>query len=176
MLRTPVPSLPRLPAPLGAALALLLASGGGGMVPAMAGTAPASAAAAPAAPAAGTAPTTLCYQKLSGPTARQDLEQLRLVISGSRVRGDYRWFPWGKDKRVGRLEGRLTAPGTARVLYRYMQEGQWDQEPLVIVFNPRQARISREAIPSVNPALPPPLPPVLLPQHSCATLQSIPRS
>ena len=128
-----------------------------------------------AATAGSTTPaTTLCYQQLSGSSDRQNLEQLRLVLSGGRVRGDYRWVPWGKDRRIGRLEGRLTAPGTARVLHRFMQEGQWNEESLAIVFNPKQARISRDAIPSPGSASPPPLPPVLLPQHSCATLQAIP--
>lgn len=167
MIRPPVASVPRFTAVVLSAPFLLLTVAAFAL-PASA-AAPAAGAGRVAAPA-----TTLCYQRLSGSGDRLDLEQLRLVISGERVKGDYRWIPWGKDRRIGRLEGRLTAPGTARVLHRFMQEGQWNQESLAIVFNPKQARISRDAIPSLGPASPPPLPPVLLPQQSCATLQAIP--
>lgn len=156
------------PLPLGrpfrphrAHLALLLAIG--------ASIAAAIGAASGGAARAGSA-STLCYEKRTGPAGRQDLEQLRLVLSGERVKGDYRWIPWGKDRRIGRLEGRLSAPGTARVRFRFMQEGQWDQESLTIVFSPSQARISRDAIPPLNASSPPPLPPVLLPQRACASL------
>jgi hypothetical protein len=137
------------------------------------GTARATAGSTTAATAA--TATTLCYQKRSGFSDRQDLEQLRLVLSGERVSGDYRWVPWGKDRRIGRLEGRLTAPGTARVLHRFQQEGQWNQESLSIVFNAKQARISWDANPSPGPGSPLPLPPVLLPQHACGSLQAIPK-
>jgi hypothetical protein len=122
---------------------------------------------------AGAASSSLCYQKLSGLARHPDIEQLRLVIDGERLTGEYSWFPWQKDRRVGRLEGRLTSGGTAQVLYRFLQEGQKDSARLTIVFNEREARI-RWPPPQPGQASGPPLPPILLPRHPCAELKMAP--
>ena len=158
----PAPLLPQRCAVASAALptALLLA----GSLAALLGT-PAMAA------------TPLCFEKLSGRAGQLDVEQLRLDRDGQRVTGFYRWIPWQKDRRVGRLEGRVSPAGTARVLYRFSQEGQQDQAPLTIVFSSSQARISWDKTPHAEhgaPPLPPSPPPVLLPSRSCAQLKSVP--
>jgi hypothetical protein len=115
-----------------------------------------------------------CFQALTGQPGRLDIEQLRLELNGKRVTGVYRWFPWGKDRRVGRLEGRLPSPGTARVLYRFVQEGVQQQARLTIVFNDHQARISwdKPEQPGASPAQP--MPEVLLPRQACAELKPVP--
>jgi hypothetical protein len=116
----------------------------------------------------------LCYQRLSGQAKNPDLEQLRLQLDGPRVAGFYRWLPWQKDRRVGQLEGRLSSEGTAKVIYRFTQEGQAQSAPLTIVFNDRQARIRWEPSPQAGQAAGPPLPPVLLLRHPCAELKPVP--
>ena len=121
----------------------------------------------------GAAPSNLCYQKLSGLARQPDIEQLRLVIDGERLTGEYSWFPWQKDRRVGRLEGRLTSEGTAQVLYRFLQEGQKNSARLTLVFNDREARI-RWPPPQPGQASGPPLPPILLPRPPCAELKMAP--
>lgn len=155
---TPTPAAVRVPIPqlAGMALALLLAVG-----PSSSG---ASAAAA----------ESLCFQELTGHSGRLDIEQLRLELNGKQVTGTYRWFPWGKDRRVGRLEGHLPSPGTAKVLYRFVQEGQRQQARLTIVFNNRQARISwdKPEKPGASPGQP--MPDVLLPRQACAELKPVP--
>ena len=119
------------------------------------------------------AATPLCYEKLSGRAGQLDVEQLRLDRDGQQVKGFYRWLPWQKDRRVGRLEGRLVSPGSARVLYRYSQEGQQELAPLTIVFSASQARISWDRTPHAEHGAPP-IPPVLLPSRPCAQLQPVP--
>lgn len=121
----------------------------------------------------GAAPSNLCYQKLSGLARQPDIEQLRLVIDGERLTGEYSWFPWQKDRRVGRLEGRLTSEGTAQVLYRFLQEGQKNTARLTLVFNDREARI-RWPPPQPGQDSGSPLPPILLPRHPCAELKMAP--
>lgn len=120
---------------------------------------------------AGAAPQSLCYQKLSGQAGSADVEQLRLDLDGQRVAGFYRWLPWQKDRRVGRLDGRLVTPGTARVLYRFQQEGQASTAPLTIVFDDRQARISWDIKPGPSAQ---PMPPALLPRNACTRLKPVP--
>lgn len=155
---TPIPAAVCLPTPrlAGVALALLVAL------------------AASCAGAAAAAVESLCFQKLTGQPGRLDIEQLRLELNGERVTGAYRWFPWQKDRRVGRLEGRLPSPGTARVLYRFMQEGQQQQARLTIVFNDRQARIrwDKPEKPGASPDQP--MPDVLLTRQACAELKPVP--
>ena len=123
---------------------------------------------------AAAAPESLCFQKLTGQPGSLTIEQLRLELNGARVTGAYRWFPWQKDRRVGRLEGRLPSAGTARVLYRFVQEGVQQQARLTIVFNDRQARISwdKPEKPGASPAQP--MPEVLLPRQACAELKPVP--
>lgn len=116
----------------------------------------------------------LCYELISGLPGRRDTEQLRLVIEADRVGGSYNWLPWGKDRRLGQLEGRLAAPGTARVLYRFLQEGERSSAPLTIVFNDQRARISWDKTQSKDPSSGPPPPPVTLPKQACAMLRPIP--
>jgi hypothetical protein len=124
--------------------------------------------------ASAAAAESLCFQTLTGQPGRLDIEQLRLELNGKRVTGVYRWYPWGKDRRVGRLEGRLPSPGTAKVLYRFMQEGQQQQARLTIGFNDRQARISwdKPEKPGASPAQP--MPDVLLRRQACAELKPVP--
>jgi hypothetical protein len=124
--------------------------------------------------ASAAATRSLCYQKLTGQPGRLDIEQLRLELDGERVTGFYRWFPWQKDRRVGRLEGRLPSPGTARVLYRFMQEGQQQQDRLTILFDDRQARISWDKPQRPGPSPAQPMPEVLLPRQACAELKPVP--
>lgn len=119
------------------------------------------------------AATPLCYETLSGRPSQPDVEQLRLDRDGQRVTGFYRWIPSQKDRRVGRLEGMVKPPGTARVLYRFSQEGQQHQAPLTIVFDSGQARISWDAKPQAEHGAPPP-PPVLLPSRPCGQLKPLP--
>lgn len=118
---------------------------------------------------AAAAPVSICYQQVSGQAERPDIEQLRLDLDGARVSGFYRWIPWQKDRRLGRLEGRLVSPGSAKLLVRLQQEGQSFTAPLTVVFNGRQARLDW------NPsgASGQPLPPVLLPRHTCTQLKSV---
>ncbi|MEB3361381.1 MAG: hypothetical protein VKI42_04555 [Synechococcaceae cyanobacterium] len=116
----------------------------------------------------------LCYERISGLAGRRDTEQLRLVIDGDRVAGSYNWLPWGKDRRLGQLEGRLSASGTAHVRYRFLQEGQRASAPLTIVFNDQQARISWDKTQAHDPNAGPPPPPVTLPKQACAVLRPIP--
>ena len=116
----------------------------------------------------------LCFELISGLAGRRDTEQLRLEIDGDRVAGSYNWLPWGKDRRLGQLEGRLSASGTARVRYRFLQEGQRASAPLTIVFNDQQARISWDKTQAHDPTTGPPPPPVTLPKQACAALRPIP--
>ncbi len=116
----------------------------------------------------------LCFQKLTGPPGRLTIEQLRLELNRDQVTGTYRWFPWQKDRRVGLLQGRLPSPGTAKVLYRFVQEGLQQQARLTILFNDRQARISWDK-PEPSAASPAqPMPDVLLPRQACAELKPVP--
>lgn len=115
------------------------------------------------------APVSICYERLSGQGDRFDIEQLRLDLDGARVSGFYRWIPWQKDRRVGRLDGRLTSPETARLRYRFQQEGQMASAPLTVVFNGHQARLSWD--PSGPSGLA--MPPVLLPRRSCSQLRTV---
>jgi hypothetical protein len=128
---------------------------------------------APLGPAAA-APLKLCYQQLLGQAGSQDIEQLRLQSEGARVSGSYRWIPWQKDRRVGRLEGTLTSPGTARVTYRFMQEGEVSTAPLTIVFDERIARISWDTPATAAPNTAQPMPPVQLPRLACGQLKAVP--
>jgi hypothetical protein len=116
----------------------------------------------------------LCFQTLIGQPGRLTIEQLRLELRGQRVSGFYNWFPWQKDRRVGRLEGRLPSPGTARVLYRFLQEGQHQQARLTIVFNNRQARISWDPPEKQGASPAQPMPDVVLPRQACAQLKPVP--
>jgi hypothetical protein len=120
------------------------------------------------------AATPLCFEKLSGRAGQLDVEQLRLDRDGQRLTGFYRWIPWQKDRRVGRLEGRVSSPGTARVLYRFSQEGQQEQAPLTIAFSSSQARISWDKTAQTAHGAQPLPPPVLLPSRSCAQLKPVP--
>lgn len=122
--------------------------------------------------ASAAAPASICYQQLSGQASTPDIEQLRLDLDGVRASGFYRWIPWQKDRRVGRLQGRLASAGTARVLARFQQEGRITTAPLTIVFNGRQARISWDP-PASSTGQPTP-PPVVLPRHACMLLKPAP--
>jgi len=75
---------------------------------------------------------------------------------------------------VGRLEGNLPSPGTARVLYRFLQEGQQQQARLTIVFNDRQARIRWDKPENPGPSTALPMPEVSLPRKACAELKPAP--
>ena len=114
-------------------------------------------------------PEALCYQQLSGPSEAQSIEQLRLERRGGRLVGAYNWIPWQKDRRLGSLAGEEKPAGTARLTYRFQQEGQPAEAPLTIVFDGRQARIQWD------PTQPPgqPMPPVLLPRSACAALKPV---
>jgi len=115
-----------------------------------------------------------CYQQTIGQPGRLDIEQLRLELDGERVAGDYRWFPWGKDRRVGRIEGNQPSQGTARVLYRFLQEGQQQQARLTILFNDRQARIRWDKPENLSASSAQPMPAVLLPRKACAEMKPVP--
>lgn len=113
----------------------------------------------------------MCYQQLSGSPSGRSIEQLRLQRRGQRITGSYAWIPWQKDRRLGRLEGVEGPTGTARLSYRYSQEGQTARAALTLVFDARQATIHW----APEGAQGQPLPPVRLPRHACAALQPIPR-
>ncbi len=122
----------------------------------------------------------LCFQAVTGQPGSRTIEQLRLDFMRKRVTGFYNWFPWQKDRRVGRFEGAVTSPagvtspGTVRVLYRFMQEGQYQKAPLTIVFNNRQARISWDPPENRGASPDQPMPDVLLPRDSCSQLEPVP--
>lgn len=113
----------------------------------------------------------LCYQQLSGAPASLSIEQLRLQREGQRLVGVYNWIPWQKDRRLGRLEGREGPVGTARLSYRYSQEGQQATAALTVVFDARQATIRWDPGASAGQ----PLPPVRLPRSACSALKPVPR-
>ena len=115
----------------------------------------------------------LCYQQLSGAPSRRSIEQLRLQRTGQRITGSYAWIPWQKDRRLGRLEGVEGPAGTARLSYRYSQEGQTARAALTVVFDARQATI--HWAPAGAQGQGQPQPPVRLPRSACSALQPIPR-
>lgn len=112
----------------------------------------------------------LCYQKLSGAPTSLSIEQLRLQRQGQRITGTYNWIPWQKDRRLGRLEGREQSAGTARLTYRFSQEGQQASALLTVVFDGRQAMVRWDPLASQGQ----PLPPVRLPRSACAALKPVP--
>jgi hypothetical protein len=113
----------------------------------------------------------LCYQQLSGSPSSLSIEQLRLQREGKRITGIYNWIPWQKDRRLGRLEGQEGPVGTARLSYRFSQEGQTATAALTVVFDARQATIRWD--PGVSQGQP--QPPVRLPRSACAALKPVPR-
>ena len=136
-----------------------VAPGGATAAATSAATAIASAATGPSSPG-----QRLCFQRLSGQGDRIDVEQLWIEQRGSRLRGDYRWIPWGKDRRVGQLSGRLLSPGNALLLYNYMQEGERSSEALILRFDAQQAQITWQETP---------LSPDPLPRHPCNQLRPL---
>jgi hypothetical protein len=111
----------------------------------------------------------LCYQAQSGSSSSPTIEQLRLQRNGQRITGTYNWIPWQKDRRLGRLDGREAPVGTARLTYRFSQEGQQSTAMLTVVFDARQATIRWDPSGSEGQALPP----VRLPRRACAVLKPV---
>ena len=116
-------------------------------------------------------PPGLCYQQLSGPPTSLSIEQLRLERRGGQLVGTYNWMPWQKDRRLGRLAGEENPAGTARLIYRFQQEGQQAEASLTVVFDASQARITWDR---TDPAAQP-MPAVRLPRSSCANLKPVPK-
>jgi hypothetical protein len=71
---------------------------------------------------------TICFERYSG-SRNQDTASVRIIISGTRVNGDYSNFPYQKDARIGKISGTRSGD-IIKGIWRYKQEGMIDSIPI----------------------------------------------
>lgn len=76
-------------------------------------------------------------------TGAKDIEELVVVIDGTRAIGEYNWIPAYKDRRLGRFDG-LFENGSITARYSFEQEGQSGTTVISIMIAEKHAIVSGE--------------------------------
>ncbi len=75
---------------------------------------------------------------------QRDIEELIVVVDGSRAVGEYNWKPVYKDSRLGRFDGSVK-DDTVNASYEFEQEGQSGTATISIILGEEHAIIKGES-------------------------------
>ncbi len=75
---------------------------------------------------------------------QRDIEELIVVIDGSRATGEYNWIPAYKDSRLGRFDGSVQ-DDSVNASYEFEQEGQSGIATVSIILGEEHAIIKGES-------------------------------
>lgn len=87
-----------------------------------------------------------CYENVfpyKDSSGLADRENLKLIISGKKVVGEYNWLPAEKDSRTGTLHGEIDQDKITAV-YEFMQEGLTVSTEITIVLLDGKAEVKNE--------------------------------